>query len=223
MREALAARSDRDFVLAGPSVLAVAGRHCWGATRGTTRFVLRHPALVVMLVLLGAGLGAVARNALWSQTGRHPAPLLGVKTAESRVVPALPPLPPSRPSAAPPPAATAPPAVVAPAPLPVIASPAPAAPVAAAKPHPARDPIGDMIRAKEAGGASAKPDNTKIASAQRALTKLGHGPLKADGMPGAGTRQAIERFERERGLAVTGELNPRTIKELSLRAGMPIE
>ena len=79
MREALAARSGRDFVVTGPSVLAMAGKHCWSASRGTIRFVLRHPAVVVTLVLVVVGLGAVAMNALFWQSGRHRAPLLSVK------------------------------------------------------------------------------------------------------------------------------------------------
>jgi peptidoglycan hydrolase-like protein with peptidoglycan-binding domain len=40
---------------------------------------------------------------------------------------------------------------------------------------------------------------------------------------GPGTRQAIERFERERKLTVTGELGPRTVRELAAAAGQPIE
>ena len=49
-----------------------------------------------------------------------------------------------------------------------------------------------------------------MAAAQRALTKLGYGTLKSDGAIGPGTRQAIEKFERDRRLPVTGDLNSRT-------------
>src|SRR5215203_203494 len=103
--------------------------------------------------------------------------------------------------------------VLVPAPLPV-ASPA-------AKPA-SRDPIGDLIRGVDPASV-AKDASAKVAAAQRALTKLGYGTLKSDGAIGPGTRQAIEKFERDRRLPVTGDLNWRTTRELSAQAGMPIE
>ena len=63
----------------------------------------------------------------------------------------------------------------------------------------------------------------QVASAQRALQKLGYGPLKADGIFGQGTRQAIERFERDRRLTPTGELGPRTVRELSAQSDIRVE
>ena len=69
-----------------------------------------------------------------------------------------------------------------------------------------------------------KPDPTRtIAAGQRALVKLGYGPMKADGVMGPGTRQSIERFERERQLPVTGEFSGRTARELSALSGIPVE
>jgi peptidoglycan hydrolase-like protein with peptidoglycan-binding domain len=47
--------------------------------------------------------------------------------------------------------------------------------------------------------------------------------LKIDGLAGQETRLAIERFEREQKIPVTGELGPRTLRELSARSGMAIE
>ena len=40
---------------------------------------------------------------------------------------------------------------------------------------------------------------------QKALSDLGYGPLKADGVMGANTTAAIKRFELDRGLPLTGE------------------
>jgi hypothetical protein len=213
VREALAARSGRDFVMSGPSPLAAAGKQCGRALKGVLLLVLRYPAVLAALLLLGAGFAAVTTNALLGQTARHPAPLFGLKPFEKRVASVAAPLPPSRPAA--------------PAPLPPVAAPAPTpapvAPTPPAKPAQPRDPIGDLIRAGEAGASVASPETARIAAAQKALTKLGYGPLKADGMAGAGTRQAIERFEKDRRLPVTGELKPKTVKELSAQAGMPVE
>ena len=80
------------------------------------------------------------------------------------------------------------------------------------------------------GGVPVPPANVgrtdapeRIAAAQRALNKLGYGPLKADGSIGPGTRQAIERFERDRRLAVTGEVGSRTARELASQSGLPVD
>ena len=91
------------------------------------------------------------------------------------------------------------------------------------RPPPARDPIGDLIRAGETGSAAAKDSLAKVIAAQRALTKLGYGPIKNDGVIGPGTRQAIERFERDRKLAVTGELSPRTARALAAQSGIALD
>jgi peptidoglycan hydrolase-like protein with peptidoglycan-binding domain len=95
-----------------------------------------------------------------------------------------------------------------------------------------RDPIAELIRGSETTGtaspAPAAADGRQepqphVASAQRALVKLGYGPLKVDGIFGPETRQAIERFERDRRLTATGELGPRTVRELSALSGIRVE
>ncbi|MGO4704545.1 peptidoglycan-binding domain-containing protein [Microvirga sp. 2MCAF38] len=99
-----------------------------------------------------------------------------------------------------------------------------AAPVAAAPS--ARDPIADIIRM---GGAVPVPPASVgkadaedvVFKGQRALAKLGYG-VKIDGAFGPGTRQAIEAFERDKRLPVTGEFTARTVRELSSQAGIQI-
>jgi Putative peptidoglycan binding domain len=54
----------------------------------------------------------------------------------------------------------------------------------------------------------------EVSKAQRALTMLGYGPLKADGVLGAGTRRSIEAFQQAQGLPVTGELEAETLRAL---------
>jgi murein L,D-transpeptidase YcbB/YkuD len=53
------------------------------------------------------------------------------------------------------------------------------------------------------------------ATAQKALTKLRYGSLKADGIVGSGTRKAITVFQRANKLHVTGELDAPTLRLLT--------
>ena len=83
-----------------------------------------------------------------------------------------------------------------------------------------------MIRSADTTGSAsaARPEPQRpVAAAQRALQKLGYGQVKVDGVFGQETRQAIERFERERRLTPTGELGPRTARELSAASGIRVE
>lgn len=168
----------------------------------------RHPGRVLSSLLIGGTAALIAQNALTAQPRRHPAPLFaaprpvvpaeGSRTAERAEAARL---PPARAQLAPP---------------------------AAAAPKPAsRDPIADLIRSEATGStplqsAKAEPQRS-VVQAQRALVKLGYGPLKTDGVMGPGTRQALERFERDRHLPETGELGPRTARELAARAGSPLD
>jgi hypothetical protein len=65
-------------------------------------------------------------------------------------------------------------------------------------------------------GSIASPSDVKasIRTAQTVLARLGYGLLTADGAMGARTRRALEAFERDHGLMVTGELGPHTVKAL---------
>lgn len=70
--------------------------------------------------------------------------------------------------------------------------------------------------------AEPKP-STRVLAVQRVLARLGYGPLDLSGLPDAATRSAIEKFERDRGLAKTGEISDRLTEELALVTGAPVE
>ncbi len=53
------------------------------------------------------------------------------------------------------------------------------------------------------------------ATAQKALTRHGYGPLKADGIVGSGTRKAITEFQRANKRHITGELDALTLRLLT--------
>jgi peptidoglycan hydrolase-like protein with peptidoglycan-binding domain len=58
---------------------------------------------------------------------------------------------------------------------------------------------------------------------QRALAINGYGQLKATGTLGPETQAAIERFERERKMPVTGQISERLLRELSAVTGHQID
>jgi len=60
-----------------------------------------------------------------------------------------------------------------------------------------------------------------VLAAQRALVKLGY-VLNRDGVAGATTRQAIERYERDHGLPVRGDLSRAIIRQLGAETGISI-
>lgn len=213
MRQTLAARPDRDIASAAPRRRSGPSHSSRG--RLLLAAALQRPGVLVGGLAITATAAAIIVNALSFQSARHPAPFFakGEGIAASRrepAVPVLPPMPPTRP-----------PSVTSTAALP------PATPRITA-----RDPIGEIIRAADATGstpAAARPAEDRaepqrhIAAAQRALVKLGYGPLKIDGIMGQETRQTIERFERDRRLTPTGELGLRTTRELSAQSGIRVE
>lgn len=181
--------------------------------------LIARPGATIACAAFAALMTGIAVNALLLQKGRHPAPLFSVKPALQQAAPATAPAvvqpkaPPADDDDAPAPAQ---PKSVAPSPPVRPAALAEAKP--AAKPEPKSDSIGALLR----NGPVASDQGKTVAAAQRALAKLGHA-VKADDAMGPGTRQAIEKFERDNKLPVTGELNPRTMRKLSAVAGMPVE
>ncbi len=91
----------------------------------------------------------------------------------------------------------------------------------------APDPISQLLKTpssahEDKAQAPSQADKSKtVLAAQRALVKLGF-VLKPDGVAGATTRQAIERYERDRGLPQHGELSPALIRRLAAESGIAI-
>jgi Putative peptidoglycan binding domain len=63
----------------------------------------------------------------------------------------------------------------------------------------------------------------RVAAVQRTLTEYGYGQLKQTGTVGSDTQAAIQKFERDRKLPVTGQVSDRLIRELSAMIGHPVE
>lgn len=74
------------------------------------------------------------------------------------------------------------------------------------------DPVGDLI-----------VSTRRVAAVQRALTDFGYGQLKPTGVVGTDTQAAIQKFERERRLPVTGQISDRVVRELGVVTGRAID
>jgi Putative peptidoglycan binding domain len=187
------------------------------------RIFLHSPKDVIAGVLAFAAVSAIIANALFLQAGRHPSPMFGsVVTMPAPGLAAVSPLPRPRPVDADASLAEAKPVEKAAEPkaadplanLVKATSAPPAAPANVLRP-PA--PIPAMSRADAASGAR------RVAAVQRTLTEYGYGQLKPTGTVGSDTQAAIQKFERERKLPVTGQMSDRLVRELSAMIGHPID
>jgi peptidoglycan hydrolase-like protein with peptidoglycan-binding domain len=62
-----------------------------------------------------------------------------------------------------------------------------------------------------------------VTAVQRALADFGYGQIKLTGVFDPDTRAAIEKFERDHRLPVTGQISDRFVRELAAMTGRPLE
>jgi peptidoglycan hydrolase-like protein with peptidoglycan-binding domain len=74
------------------------------------------------------------------------------------------------------------------------------------------DPIADLIG-----------PSPRIVAVQHVLSDYGYGQIKPSGILDDATSAAIEKFERERRLPVTGEVSDRLVRALSVMVGHPVQ
>ena len=202
------------------------------AERGLVMRILLHsPKDVVAGALAFAAVSAIIANALFLQSGHHPSPMFG-----SVVVMPAPtlasPLPRPRPLEA----------------DAMLAEPKPASePKVASEPRPAEprpaDPLTNLVKATSAAPVApssalrppapipvapraetlASSGSRRVAAVQRALTEYGYGQLKPTGTVGSDTQAAIQKFERDRKIPVTGQMSDRLVRELAAMIGHPID
>ena len=194
------------------------------------RVLLHSPKDTLAGLLAFAACSAIVANALFLQTGQHPAPMFGTTVHFA----ASGPLPRPRPAEAD--------AAVADLRLaePRLAEPRLIQPRA-------NDPLANIIKATAGSPLSSTPmtsappvanivrppapipplvqitGSRRVAAVQRALSENGYGQLRATGTIGADTQAAIQKFERERKMPVTGQMSDRLVKELTIVTGHPIE
>jgi hypothetical protein len=190
------------------------------------RMLLHSPKDLIAGALAFAAVSAIIANATFMQAGHHPSPMFGTTVG---VPVAASPLPRPRP----PEATLKPadiklaevrpvevkPAEVKPAAAVSVVAKTTAAPVQFAARGPApipvssrSDPVGDLIVASR-----------RVAAIQRALTDYGYGQLKPTGTIGSDTQAAIQKFERDRKMPITGQMSDRLVRELSTVTGRAID
>jgi peptidoglycan hydrolase-like protein with peptidoglycan-binding domain len=99
-------------------------------------------------------------------------------------------------------------ALTPPLPIPRPAVTAPASIPAAAR----QDPIADILGPSK-----------RVMAVQRALADYGYGQIRITGIVNPEPETAIEKFERERKLPITGQISDRLVRELAAMTGRPLD
>jgi hypothetical protein len=199
------------------------------------RALLHSPKDMIAGVLAFAAVSAIIANALFLQAGRHPSPMFGTVVAMPAALAPVSPLPRPRPVEAD--ASVVEPRLA----EPRLAEPKPAE-TKPAEPK-AADPLTNLVKATAAPVAApanvlrppapipvtthaetlASSGSRRVAAVQRALTEYGYGQLKPTGTIGSDTQAAIQKFERDRKIPVTGQMSDRLVRELTTMIGHPID
>jgi Putative peptidoglycan binding domain len=155
---------------------------------------VERPVDSIAVLLAAAASLLIVVNAVFLQSGSHPAPFF-TNTKPMQAA-----------SDTPKPAVLAVPARP--------ATPIPPQPVVVPQSPAARhnDPIADLIE-----------PSARTAAVQRALSQYGYGQIKPTGLLDDPTVAAIEKFERGHKLAVTGRISDRLVSELATMVGHPLE
>jgi hypothetical protein len=199
------------------------------AERGLAMRILLHsPKDMIAGVLAFAAVSAIITNALFLQAGRHPSPMFGsVVALPTTGSVSAGPLPRPRPvdamtrSAEPSPADPKP---VEPKAADTLANLVKSTSAPAVTPaNTARPPASIPVTSHNETTANPAALPRRVAAVQRALTEYGYGQLKPTGTVGSDTQAAIQKFERERKLPVTGQVSDRLVRELAVVTGRPVE
>ena len=201
------------------------------------RVLLHSPKDTLAGLVAVAAVAAIVANALFLQTGRHPAPMFGtvINLPAPSSASLSNPLPRPRPVGA----DTSPLEPRAtefraePKPVERAAEKPPEKPVEATASTRSSDPMTNLVKATTSAPPSAlrppapiplqSPAARRIAGVQRALSEYGYGNLKITGTMSGETQSAIQKFEREHKMQVTGQVSDRLLRELGAAIGHPVD
>ena len=207
------------------------------------RVLLHSPKDTLAGLVAAAAVSAIVANALFLQTGRHPAPMFGtvINLPAPSSMSLSNPMPRPRPVGADTsplePKATE--FRVEPKPAERAAEKAPEKPTETTASTPrSGDPMTNLVikstSPTPAPSAVAvarppapipqqSPAARRLAGVQRALSEYGYGNLKITGTMSGETQSAIQTFERQRKMPVTGQVSDRLLRELAAAIGHPVE
>jgi hypothetical protein len=198
------------------------------------RILLHSPKDMVAGLLAFAAVSAIIANALFLQAGRHPSPMFGTVTRMPAAAAPASPLPRPRPVEAAArvvdPVASEPRSIELKSAEPrsdsrsdAMTNLVKATAVPQAAPASIARPPAPIPAARHETIASQTPAARRVAAVQRTLTEYGYGQLKPTGTVGSDTQAAIQKFERERKLPVTGQVSDRLLRELTAMIGRPVD
>jgi hypothetical protein len=201
------------------------------------RMLLRRPRDTVAFLVAAGAAGAIMVNGLYFQHGPHPAPIFAVKPLPIAAVRPVDHVA----------------AVPRPRPIEPEAQKRDLAPIrthtdgidnarsrpATSMAGPRKDPIAELLATRSAPVAapaqtqaqpaiqapqrsSAQPSR-QVLAVQRALSDFGYGQLKPTGVYDPETRLAIQHFERDHKLPITGEISERVTRELANVTGRAMD
>jgi len=158
---------------------------------------LRNPGRTLATLLIVGGTGVIAANATFFQTGEHPSPLFSTRTADDTA------------------------AIVA-------EESEEAAPVSTPRVMaPPEDELARLVETsteQPAAPANRGPQVSQtVTEVQQLLTDLGYQPGSVDGLLGGQTGAAIEAFQRDRGMTVTGDIDTSLLTALRQASTSPGE
>jgi hypothetical protein len=164
----------------------------------TAGLISSHPREAVGLLALAGAVTIIFVNSLFMQKGPHPAPIFATKHAvQARVThaPMSQFVPQDRPL------------------VPVAAIPAPPPrPQVESAPVRANDPIAALLA----------PSN-RVLAVQQVLAQYGYGQIRATGIMGPETAEAIRKFERGQHMPVTGQASDQVAHALAQMSGRKID
>jgi hypothetical protein len=194
---------------AGTGAVAAVGLRLWSSAS-------HRPVDATAILCAGAASLIIVVNAIFLQSGVHPAPFFANPTAApANRLTALSPIP-----LAPNPQSPSTPRVSDMAPV----RAAPAARTQAVTSARRNDPIGDLIGTSTAPSSTASVGSSaRIMAVQRVLSEFGYGQLRPSGTLDEPTSAAIQKFEADRKLPVTGRLSDRLLSELATMTGRPTQ
>jgi Putative peptidoglycan binding domain len=207
------------------------------------RVLLHSPKDTLAGLVAVSAVSAIVANALFLQTGRHPAPMFGtvINLPAPSSLPLSNPLPRPRPVGADTsplePKATE--FRIEPKPADKPAEKAQEKPVEATASTPrSADPMTALVKTMTSTPThpavtvarppapipvQQTPAARRLAGVQRALSEYGYGQLKVTGTMSGETQSAIQKFEREHKMQVTGQVSDRLLRELAAAIGHPVE